>query len=348
MKKKIFISYCHEDSDKVKKFAFLLSLHGFDLWMDEKSITNGDNYTTKILEGIHDCDIYLVFLSAAALKSARVGAQIDFVLHKKIEKGRPTIIPILLEDVEIPVSLSNIDYLDARCSIRKAIEKLSEEYQKEKVEYNDIIVSSIAFSISKDTSVQVGGPFQEYITMDDLKEDRKRVLSELRKKAYGILMNFVSAVDFDFQSDKPKFTNGLYEENIVKKEGSTTGSICECVTVETVVFNPSMVKINRLMNERLGILNISAITLSFSIPLKDGESMLDVGKRCFEKIQEDYTILSYDSLDGAKIELAEDFYLSLLFSDDIMKVKLSTEYNWQFEEKLKGFSVFEFINKLLE
>lgn len=37
MKKKMFISYSHEDPSKVKKFAFLLSLRGFDLWMDEKT-----------------------------------------------------------------------------------------------------------------------------------------------------------------------------------------------------------------------------------------------------------------------------------------------------------------------
>lgn len=347
MKKKMFISYSHEDADKVKKFAFLLSLYGFDLWMDEKSITNGDNYTTKILKGIHDSDIYLVFLSDAALKSAWVGAEIDFALREKIEKGKLIIIPVLLENVEIPVSLSNIDYLDARFSMQKAIEELSEKYQGEKVEHTEIAVSSIAFSISEDTSVQVG-PFHESITMDDLKEDRKRVLSELRKKAYGILMNFVSADDFDFQSETPKFKNGLYEESVIKKEGSTNGSIRESVTVETVVYNPSMGKVNRLMKERLEVLNINAIALGFSIPLKDGESMLDVGKRCFQKIQEDYIILSYDFSDGAKIEIADDFYLSLLFSDDIMKVKLSTKYSWQFERKMKDFSVFDFIKRLLE
>lgn len=37
-KKKLFISYSHEDTNKVKKFALLLSLHGFDLWMDEKKV----------------------------------------------------------------------------------------------------------------------------------------------------------------------------------------------------------------------------------------------------------------------------------------------------------------------
>lgn len=348
MKKKMFISYSHEDASKVKKFTFLLSLHGFDLWIDEKSIANGENYTTRILEGIHDSDIYLIFLSEAALKSPWVGAEIDFALREKIEKGRLLVVPVLLEDVEIPVPLSNIDYVDARFSMQKAIEELSEKYQGEKIEHTEIVVSSIAFSISEDTTVQVGGYYNECMTMGDLKEDRERVLSDLRKKAYGILMNFVSANDFDFQSEKPKFTNGLYEESVIKKAGSWDDSVRECITVETVVYNPSMDKVTRLMKERLGILSINAIVLGFSIPLKEGESMLDVGKRCFQKIQEDYIILSYDSSDGAKIEMAEDFYLSLLFSDDIMKVKLSTKYRWQFEEKMKAFSVFDFIKELLE
>ena len=344
---KMFISYSHEDSSKIKKFAFLLSLHGFDLWMDEKSLSSGDNYTTRILSGIHDSDIYLVFLSQASLKSTWVGAEIDFALREKIERGRLTIIPVLLEDVEIPVSLSNIDYLNARFSTQKAVEELSNRYQSEKIEHTDIVVSSVAFSISEETSVQIG-PFNDSMTIDDLKEDSNRVLSDLRKKAYGILMNFVSAADFDFQSEKPKFTNGLYEETVIKKEGSTNGSICERITVETVVYNPSMSKVNRLMKERLEVLNINAITFGFSIPLKEGESMLDVGKRCFKKIQEDYIILSYDSTDGAKIEIADDFYLSLLFSEEIMKVKLTTKYSFQFERKMKEFSVFAFIRELHE
>lgn len=347
MRKKVFISYSHEDSGKVKKFAFLLSLHGFDLWMDEKSLSGGDNYTTKILCGIHDSDIYLVFLSQASLKSAWVGAEIDFALREKIERGRLSIIPVLLEDAEIPVSLSNIDYLDARFSVQKAVEELSSKYEGEKIEHNDIVVSSVAFSISEETAVQIG-PFNESLTINDLIEDRNRVLSDLRKKAYGILMNFVSAADFDFQSDKPKFTNGLYEETISKKEGSTTGSICECITVDTVVYNPAMSKVKRLMQERLEVLSIDAITFSFTLPLKDGESMLDIGKRCFQKIQEDYLIFSYDSIDGAKIEIADDFYLSLLFSAEIMKVKLSTKYSFQFEKRMKDFSVFTFIRELLE
>ena len=126
MKKKLFISYSHEDSSKVKTFALLLSMNGFDLWMDEKDISSGDNYTTRIFNGIHDSDIYLVFLSQASLNSDWVNAEIDFALREKIERKRLVIIPVLLEDVEVPVSLSNIDYLDARFSIQMAIQELGQ------------------------------------------------------------------------------------------------------------------------------------------------------------------------------------------------------------------------------
>lgn len=130
--KKLFISYSHDDIIKVKRFALLLSLHGFDLWMDEKNISSGDNYTTKILSGIHESDAYLVFLSKSSVKSPWVNAEIDFALREKIERKRLTIIPILLEDVDIPVSLLNIDYLDARFSMQEAVIDFAGKFEKKK------------------------------------------------------------------------------------------------------------------------------------------------------------------------------------------------------------------------
>lgn len=344
--KKLFISYSHDDVAKVKRFALLLSLHGFDLWMDEKNISSGDNYTTKILNGIHESDAYLVFLSESSIKSPWVNAEIDFALREKIERNRLTIIPVLLENVDIPVSISNIDYLDARFSMQEAVSEFADRFQKKEHPIEDLTVSSISFAISEDTSVQLG-PFNESMTTSDLKANREHILQELRKKAYGILMNFVLIDDFDFSSDTPKFANGLYEEKVIKKSGSTNGSICENITVETVVFCPDMKKVNRLLNDRIEVLCISSICFGFSLPIKEGESILEKGKHCVQKLQDKYTILSYDNVEGAKIELSEDFFLCLAISEDIIKVKLSTKYGWQFDRKFKDFSVFEFIRGLL-
>ena len=348
--KKLFISYSYEDVVFVKKFTLLLSLYGFDVWMDEKNISNGEYYTSKILKGIHESDAYLVFLSKNSVNSKWVDAEIDFALKEKIEKNRLTVVPVLMEDFEIPVPLSNLDCLDARFSMQEAVADFANQCKaslgKRPENANGILVSSVSFAISEKTSVEVG-PFQEAMTMSDLEEDRNRILQELRKKSYGILMNFVSVDQFDFQSETPKFSNGLYAENVTREAGSTSGSIRERVVVETDVFRPDMNKVNRLLNERLDVLSISSVCFGFSVPTKEGENMLDVGKRCMQKLQDKYMILSYDPNEGAKIELSEDFYLFFAISEDVIRIKLSTKYNWQFEKKYRDFSVFEFIHEIL-
>lgn len=63
---------------------------------------------------------------------------------------------------------------------------------------------------------------------------------------------------------------------------------------------------------------------------------------------EEYIILSYDSNEGAKVEIKDDFYLSLMPTESVIKIKLSTKYDWQFEERMKEFSVIEFIQKLIK
>lgn len=290
MKQKLFISYSHEDMKTVKQFALQLSLRGFDLWMDEKNISFGGNYTTAILHGIHEADVYLVFLSENSIKSRWVNAEIDFALREKIEGKKLVIVPVRLDDSEVPVALSNIDYVDARFSVIAAADELAEKFGTAGVHKEG--AKDFFDEISEKTAVEVG-PFNEGITTSDLEDNREQILKNLRKKAHGILMNFVSAEDFDFQSALPKYKNGMYEENVQRISGSTNGSICEEVRVEAVVFNPNEKKVKRLLDERISILNINAITFGFSVPVSEQETLLDIGKKCLHRLQEEYIILVY-------------------------------------------------------
>ena len=160
-------------------------------------------------------------------------------------------------------------------------------------------------------------------------------------------MNFVSINDFDFQSDLPKFKNGLYEERVEKKSGSTSGSICEQIQVEALVFNPNEKRVKRLLDERLDVLSVNAVTFGFSVAVKDDDSILELGKRCLNKIQDQYLILSYDNVEGARVEIGDDFYLSFMPFENVIKVKLCTKYDWQFERRMKDFSIIEFVEKLV-
>ena len=348
--KKVFISYSHEDVKLVKQFAFQLSLRGFDIWMDEKNITFGGTYTTAILNGIHESDYYLVFISKNSLESNWVGAEIDFALREKIERKKLVIVPVKLDDVDMPVPMANIDYVDARFSIVKAADELAEKCGNSKEFFSSdngtLSLTSISFEITERTAVEIG-PFNEGITAADLEESRNQLLRTLRKKAHGILMNFVSVSDFDFQSDIPKFKNGLYEERVEKKSGSTSGSVCEQIQVEALVFNPDEKRVKRLLDERLGVLSVNAVIFGFSLAAKDDDNILEIGKRCLNKIQDQYIILSYDHIEGVRVEISDDFYLSFMPFENVIKVKLSTKYDWQFEKKMKEFSIIEFVEKLV-
>ena len=116
-------------------------------------------------------------------------------------------------------------------AIRELKEELNVTVQESDLIYcgqvhkdDGISISSIAFEISQKTDVEVG-PFSEGITTKDLEENQNTILRSLRKKAHGILLNFVSAEDFDFQSDLPKYKNGMYEEEVIKISGGTSGRL---------------------------------------------------------------------------------------------------------------------------
>ena len=114
-----------------------------------------------------------------------------------------------------------------------------------------------------------------------------------------------------------------------------------------MVFNPDEKRVKRLLDERLDVLSVNAVIFGFSLASKDDDSILEIGKRCLNKIQDQYIILSYDHIEGARVEISDDFYLSFMPFENVIKVKLSTKYDWQFEKKMKDFSIIEFVEKLV-
>jgi len=94
---KLFISYAHGDKEKVRQLARELQDLGFDVWIDTRGLKGGTLWGTEIVKAITDCDFFLLFVSSTSVKSDNVRREVD-IAHKNDQ----SIIPILLEDVEIP------------------------------------------------------------------------------------------------------------------------------------------------------------------------------------------------------------------------------------------------------
>lgn len=351
MKNTVFISYSHKDKDRVSLFASIMAKNGFDIWMDVKQIKLGESIISAVSDGLNNADIYMIFISQNSNSSLWVEQELNIALTKNVENRKPLIIPVLLDDCTIPTVLEGRLYLDARKSIQKALIQLNKEFGSDNVdnvEYkikqdNTPVLTGMVFGLSKETDVSIG-PFCEGLTNQDLIGDREKIQKMLRKRANGILMNFVPLSDFDLQSPIPKYKNGVYDENIEKVPGETNSSIREKVMASATVFNPNVTKIKEIVKNKLDKLLVTSLTYIYSLPFQ----LEDFDKKCMQKLQDNYSIISYDFEEGAMIEYDSNFFLSVKCTLEQIQIKLQTEYDFYFSRKAVDFIPDKFIEWLVK
>lgn len=344
---KIFISYSHKNIDVVSSLVNMIASPNIDIWIDEKSIAPGQRYATAIFEAIKNSNVYVIFLSKDALDSPWVMTELDFAINEQISRKDFRIMPVLLETCDIPAVLSNVDYIDGRCPVYQIAEIFNRELKIEKEASKETKLSGVTFQISRVTGIEIG-PLCNDTTKEDLEKDTANILTELRKKAQGILINFVSMQEFDLFSEVPRFKNGLVHESVATVSGAFDGGIRNKVSISITAFNPSIKRLTRLLNERLEVLGLSSVTILLSNSEFTGSNAKEFAVRCFERLQDEYTILSYDLDNGAKIEYSDDVYLYIKCTDDALSVKFETKYDWQFENKYKEFSFDDFVKWLIK
>jgi len=132
--KTAFMSYTYEDRDFAERIAIELQKAGIDVWIDRWEIKAEDSLIQKIfMEGLSKCDIFLILLSCASVKSKWVKEELDFAIIKKIE-GVIRIIPLIKEQCEIPPPLRALLWVDLSedfdAGIRRVVESIYDASEK--------------------------------------------------------------------------------------------------------------------------------------------------------------------------------------------------------------------------
>jgi len=109
---KIFVSHATEDKKRfVIEFAMKLRKSGIDAWVDQWEIRPGDSFVDKIFEvGIGTAQAILVVLSRNSVDRPWVRQELDVSVVQRIERGTK-IIPVVLDDCMIPISLQSTLYV---------------------------------------------------------------------------------------------------------------------------------------------------------------------------------------------------------------------------------------------
>lgn len=100
---KIFISYSHQDAEACARIDDAFAKHGgFDVWYD-KGLVPGEVYRRKIAGVIREADCFIILISHSSITSEWVIDEVEYA-----KKLRKKIIPIWIENVEIPDDLDMI------------------------------------------------------------------------------------------------------------------------------------------------------------------------------------------------------------------------------------------------
>jgi len=132
--KTAFFSYAHEDKDFAGRIENELRKAGIKVWWDRWEIKAGDSLIQKIfVEGLSKCDIFLILLSSASVRSKWVREELDSAMIRKIE-GVTRIIPLIKEKCEIPPPLRALLWVDLSedfdAGIRRVIKSIYEVSEK--------------------------------------------------------------------------------------------------------------------------------------------------------------------------------------------------------------------------
>ena len=108
----VFLSYSFKDKQFAKKIADDLKANGIRVWYDEYDLKLGDNLLEKINEGLSKSAYFGVILSKSYLESKWANKELEFMLKKEAKQKMNKILPILIDDVEMPNFLQNKVYAD--------------------------------------------------------------------------------------------------------------------------------------------------------------------------------------------------------------------------------------------
>ncbi len=119
-----FISHSAKDKSFVRRLAADLVASGVKVWIDELRILVGDSIPEKIAQGLAESDFFLIVVSQNSVSSAWVEKELSSALVHEIERRKVTVLPIKLDDAQMPGSIRDKLYADFSHSYEDGLEKL--------------------------------------------------------------------------------------------------------------------------------------------------------------------------------------------------------------------------------
>jgi len=121
---RVFLSHSSKDKPLVNQIATDLAKLNVAPWLDSWHIRAGESIPQKVSLGIKDSECVVVFLSKNAVASHWVEREWQAKYWDEIQRNQVLVIPVLLEDCEIPTLLQAKKYADFRDDYHEGLREL--------------------------------------------------------------------------------------------------------------------------------------------------------------------------------------------------------------------------------
>lgn len=150
---RVFISHSSKDSLFARDLSKAFKEAGIDVWIDEIPFLPGDNIVKKIEEGLSTSNAIVVLMSKDSVSSRWAMQELSVFTARSISEQSLRILPILLEECDLPIYLRDKLYIDARSNKSEAIIKavnsilrFSEPSQQKEVEFDRLESKKSSFN----------------------------------------------------------------------------------------------------------------------------------------------------------------------------------------------------------
>ena len=223
---RVFISHSSKDKAFVEALVEQLKEAGVETWFDAHQLQPGDSIVQGIQDGLSDSDYLVVVISHNSVASKWVQAELNAAFMRAIEGKGTTLIPIRIDDAELPPLIADRVYIDFRASFMDGLRKLADRLLIEGSEVKlsrrfgpDLGMKRGSIAVHCDASLEDCKAELANFSLGDIENllFHKLGLDDLRRICFRVFEQ--SLQDFGISGSKATLTTEFL--SAVKREGMT-------------------------------------------------------------------------------------------------------------------------------
>jgi hypothetical protein len=122
-----FICHASEDNLFVEQLCSILDANDIPLWYDKREIKVGDSIVERVSDGIGTASHLLLVLSTSSVQKPWVKKEFSAALMRQLQSEAIHVIPLLVNECEVPALLSDIKYVDCRGDIAVGVRRMLDD-----------------------------------------------------------------------------------------------------------------------------------------------------------------------------------------------------------------------------